>query len=187
MTARYTLTAPRLIVRHRNTRIQGGTFKGDVYVEAQGFELVDATSTGTCISPPRNCGTHSSRTRNRRSPERRKSANCRTYRDGTRDNREELAEKIDRGEDFVLIEVLRAVDYEEGHLPGAINIPAARIGREAKERFDLDREIVVYCRNFACRSSTVASDKLDSLGFRNVFEYKGGKQDWKEAGLPLER
>ncbi len=46
VTARYTLTAPRLVVRHPNTRIQGGTFAGDVYVEAEGFELVDASIDG---------------------------------------------------------------------------------------------------------------------------------------------
>jgi len=45
-TASYTLTAPRLIVRSKNTRIQGGTFKGDVYVEAEGFSVIDATVDG---------------------------------------------------------------------------------------------------------------------------------------------
>ncbi|NBC30362.1 MAG: hypothetical protein GVY29_10275 [Spirochaetes bacterium] len=47
VTARYTLTVPRLIVRHMNTRVQAGTIAGDVYVEAMGFELTsDATIDG---------------------------------------------------------------------------------------------------------------------------------------------
>ena len=47
VTARYTLTVPRLIVRHMNTRIQAGTVAGDVYVEAKGFELTsEATIDG---------------------------------------------------------------------------------------------------------------------------------------------
>ncbi|NLY44258.1 MAG: hypothetical protein GX066_09940 [Clostridiaceae bacterium] len=45
-TATYTLEAPKLIVRSENTRIQGGTFKGDVYVEANGFRVIDATIEG---------------------------------------------------------------------------------------------------------------------------------------------
>ena len=44
VTARYTLTVPRLIVDHANTRVQAGTIAGDVYVEEEGFEL---TSGGT--------------------------------------------------------------------------------------------------------------------------------------------
>lgn len=43
---RFTLTAPKLTVNSPNARIQSGTFKGDVYVNAEGFQLVDATVEG---------------------------------------------------------------------------------------------------------------------------------------------
>ena len=46
VTARYTLTAPKLTVKSENFKIQGGTFKGDVYVEANGFNVSDATVDG---------------------------------------------------------------------------------------------------------------------------------------------
>lgn len=46
VTARYTLTAPKLTIKSPNARIQSGTFKGDVYVSAKNFELVDATVDG---------------------------------------------------------------------------------------------------------------------------------------------
>lgn len=42
----YTLTAPRLTVKSIDTNIWGGTFVGDVYVEASGFNLVDAKVQG---------------------------------------------------------------------------------------------------------------------------------------------
>jgi len=46
VTARYTLTAPKLTIKSPNAKIQGGTFKGDVYVEANGFTVQDATIDG---------------------------------------------------------------------------------------------------------------------------------------------
>lgn len=46
ITERYTVTASRMTVRSQNTRVQGGTFRGDVYVEANGFHLVDGTIDG---------------------------------------------------------------------------------------------------------------------------------------------
>lgn len=46
ITARYTLSAPSMVVKSPNTRIQSGVFKGDVYVEATGFHLVDAVVDG---------------------------------------------------------------------------------------------------------------------------------------------
>jgi hypothetical protein len=39
VTDRYTLKAPSITVKSPNTRFKAGTFVGDVYVEAEGFEL----------------------------------------------------------------------------------------------------------------------------------------------------
>lgn len=41
VTARFTLTAPKLTIKSPKASIQHGTFKGDIYVEAKDFELVD--------------------------------------------------------------------------------------------------------------------------------------------------
>ncbi|MDF2613986.1 MAG: hypothetical protein K0S71_1772 [Clostridia bacterium] len=46
VTNRFTLTAPKLTVTSPNARIQGGTFVGDVYVEAENFSIVDAKVEG---------------------------------------------------------------------------------------------------------------------------------------------
>ncbi|WP_339242951.1 hypothetical protein [Paenibacillus sp. FSL F4-0243] len=46
ITNSYKLTAPKLTIKSKNARIQGGTFIGDVYVEADGFSLVNATVEG---------------------------------------------------------------------------------------------------------------------------------------------
>lgn len=46
ITASFTLTAPKLIVRSENFKLQGGTFVGDVIVEANGFHIVNGTVEG---------------------------------------------------------------------------------------------------------------------------------------------
>ncbi len=46
VTARFTLTAPKLTVNSLNGSIQHGTFKGDLYVSGKNFQLVDATVEG---------------------------------------------------------------------------------------------------------------------------------------------
>ncbi|ULO09070.1 hypothetical protein H1230_10035 [Paenibacillus sp. 19GGS1-52] len=46
ITASFTLTAPKITIKSENARIQGGTFVGDVYVEAKGFQVVNATIQG---------------------------------------------------------------------------------------------------------------------------------------------
>lgn len=98
---------------------------------------------------------------------------------------EQLREKLDKNE-IVLIEVLDEEQYQKSHLLGAINIPVNRIGTEVKQRFKPDQEIVVYCSDSACSASPTAAQKLTDLGFEHVFDYEGGKQAWREAGLPME-
>lgn len=46
VTARFTLTAPKLTIKSPSARIQSGTFKGDLYVETKDFQLVDAKVEG---------------------------------------------------------------------------------------------------------------------------------------------
>lgn len=44
-----------------------------------------------------------------------------------------------------LVEVLPREEYEEEHLPGAINLPLRRIEKEAHAQLDASRAVVVYC------------------------------------------
>jgi rhodanese-related sulfurtransferase len=61
-------------------------------------------------------------------------------------SREELKGKMDRGEDFVLVDTMAERYYRHSHLPGAINLPADEVGERASELLpDKDAEIVVYC------------------------------------------
>ncbi|MFP4268355.1 MAG: rhodanese-like domain-containing protein [Spirochaetaceae bacterium] len=101
-------------------------------------------------------------------------------------DREELKQKMDNGESFILVEVLAPKEYERLHIRGAENIPLAQIGREATSRFNKNASIVVYCSDSECSASPKAAQKLDTLGFTNVFDYAEGKADWVEAGYPVE-
>ncbi len=101
-------------------------------------------------------------------------------------SREALKYKIDQANDFTLIEVLSQEEYNKEHIKGAINIPVEKIGREAKERFNNNDEIIVYCSSLSCQASSNAANKLEKLGFNNVYDFEGGKKAWKEAGYPIE-
>jgi rhodanese-related sulfurtransferase len=98
-----------------------------------------------------------------------------------------LAARGTNGGSLQLLEALPRPYFEQGHLPGAINFPHDRT-RELAPRLlsDRDAEIVVYCASPTCRNSHIAAGVLRTLGYRNVRVYGGGKQDWQEAGLPLE-
>lgn len=101
--------------------------------------------------------------------------------------RERLWELIERGADFVLVDALPPISYAGAHLPGAVNIPPERVDALAGRRIpDRDTEVVVYCANPSCESSVEVAHRLVELGYRNVRHYSGGKEEWRDAGLPLE-
>lgn len=61
-------------------------------------------------------------------------------------SRDELKQKIDNYDDFVLVETLPETAFQLAHLPGAVNLPPDRIGKLAPEILpDKNAEIVVYC------------------------------------------
>ena len=101
-------------------------------------------------------------------------------------DRLELEAAIDAGQ-VTIVETLRAEHFEQGHLPGAIRIHYEAVRERAAELLpDKHAPIVTYCSNTACRNSEIAANKLAALGYTNVRKYAEGKDDWREAGLPLE-
>jgi rhodanese-related sulfurtransferase len=61
-------------------------------------------------------------------------------------SRDDLKAKMDRGDDFVLVDTMPEMYYRHSHLPGAINLPADEVRERASDALpDKDAEIVVYC------------------------------------------
>jgi rhodanese-related sulfurtransferase len=61
-------------------------------------------------------------------------------------SRDELKARLDRGDDFTLVEALPPPAYHDGHIPGAINLPPVQVRELAPKRLpDKTAEIVVYC------------------------------------------
>ena len=47
-----------------------------------------------------------------------------------------------------LVEVLPEDEYEDEHLPGAINIPLTALDRETTHLLDRGRPVIVYCYDY---------------------------------------
>jgi len=47
-----------------------------------------------------------------------------------------------------LVEVLPAAEFEQEHLPGAINIPLKELDRETTRQLERERPVIVYCHDY---------------------------------------
>src|SRR6266581_2938914 len=103
-------------------------------------------------------------------------------------DREELRRKLAGNTRPVLVEALPEKYWRDWHLPGARHLPHDEVDRLAPGVLpDKAAEIVVYCASRSCRNSHVAAHRLEQLGYENVAIYPGGKQDWMDAGFPVDR
>jgi len=66
----------------------------------------------------------------------------------------------------LIVDVRSAGEYQDGHFPGARNIPVDEIGARTAELGDKGKPIVVYCR--AGHRASVAKAQLEKAGFMNV-------------------
>lgn len=98
---------------------------------------------------------------------------------------QDVKEKMDRGEDFTLIDVREDNEWEKGHLPQAVHLGKGIIERDIhKVAPDETREIILYCGGGY--RSALAADNLQKMGYKNVISMDGGFSGWQNAGHPLE-
>lgn len=103
--------------------------------------------------------------------------------------RDELKQKIDNEEDFVLVDTLGQMSYEKAHLPTAVMVDAHGddFVQEVEEEVpDKTKEVIVYCASFECPLSTKAAGKLSETGYSNVVDFEGGLEDWAKGGYDFE-
>ena len=98
---------------------------------------------------------------------------------------EELARRIQDGDDLVVLDVRPAAEHAAGHLPGAVSIPVAELRRRLAE-LPGDREIVAYCRGPYCAFAHEAVALLREDGF-TAKRLEDGLPEWQAAGLAVTR
>ncbi len=89
---------------------------------------------------------------------------------------DEAKEIFETPGDYIILDVRRADEFAEGHIPGAINVANEDIASdEPAELPDKAQTIYVYCRSG--NRSKQASAKLANMGYENIIEF-GGIIDW---------
>lgn len=90
-------------------------------------------------------------------------------------------EKMDRNDDFILLDVRTKPEYTYGHIKGCINIPLQELPSKA-DQLDKTKEIIIYC-GVGLRASN-AHRILKNVGFKNSKFMEGSITAWP---YPLEK
>jgi len=82
---------------------------------------------------------------------------------------------------FVIIDDRAPEQFRSGHIKGAINIPF-NTWDTAIQKLDKNKIYLTYCRT-GCGAG---SSKMNTQGFKYVYDIQGGLNEWLSKGLPLE-
>ena len=88
----------------------------------------------------------------------------------------EAAKLMKSQENYIVLDVRTKKEYDDGHIPDAVNLPNEEISRDNLSLLpDKNQMILVYCRSG--NRSKQASQKLADLGYTNILEF-GGINTW---------
>jgi rhodanese-related sulfurtransferase len=97
----------------------------------------------------------------------------------------EVKQRLDAGEEFLLVDVREDNEWARGYLPGAVHLGKGIIERDIVESVpDKTSTLVLYCGG-GFRSALVA-DNLQKMGYTNCISMDGGWRAWTGAGFPTE-
>jgi adenylyltransferase/sulfurtransferase len=94
---------------------------------------------------------------------------------------DEVRTRVERGENWTLLDVREREEYREGHLEGAISLPRGFLEIRVEEAVpDKSAPIIAYCAGGV--RSLIAARTLKEMGYENVVSMSGGYTAWKNAG-----
>jgi rhodanese-related sulfurtransferase len=107
----------------------------------------------------------------------------------------QAAQAHNDGELDLILDVREPSEYDESHVPEAVNIPRGLLELRADPaspvtdpRLSTDQaaRILVYCAKGPGARSVLAAQTLTSMGYERVEVLGGGLVAWTQAGLPTE-
>ncbi|MFP5369634.1 MAG: rhodanese-like domain-containing protein [Actinomycetes bacterium] len=100
-----------------------------------------------------------------------------------------LAERLGDTDDPnpTLIDVRTPVEFEAGHIPGAVNVPLDELRGQLGELRDVlhDHDVILVCRSG--QRAGQAQEALQSAGLAAPTVLSGGIVDWEKTGGDLNR
>ena len=99
---------------------------------------------------------------------------------------DEIKDRLDDGDKFLLVDVREESEFAKDHLPGAIHLGKGVIERDIETRVpDLNATLVLYCGGGF--RSALAADNLQKMGYTHAISMDGGVREWREKKYPMTR
>jgi len=102
-------------------------------------------------------------------------------------NAKQIFELITKKPNLVILDNRKEEDFSAGHIEGAIRLIDTDVSPYtlAQQIPAKETPVLFYCNGLKCGRAAKATEKAVQLGYRNVYYYALGMQEWIKEGLPL--
>ena len=102
-------------------------------------------------------------------------------------NAEQIIDLIDTHDDLIVIDSRKKSDVAKGFIEGSVSLPNTETNADtlAKHIPSKATHVVFYCNGIKCGRSGKAVAIAHSLGYKNLYWFRGGMQEWENKGLPI--
>ncbi|MBV1883214.1 MAG: rhodanese-like domain-containing protein [Pseudomonadales bacterium] len=100
---------------------------------------------------------------------------------------EKLFELVDDFDDLVIIDARKTEDREKGYIEGSLGIPDTDMNPAvlAKHLATKKTPVIFYCNGPKCGRSVKSSKMAVAEGYKNIYWFRGGWEEWSNKGLPV--
>ncbi len=101
----------------------------------------------------------------------------------------ERVHRIHQSKKAIFIDSRYPADYNQGYIPGAVNLPNDMFDEyypEVADLFDINEPVVIYCSGPDCDLSLLLAGTLHEMGYTKIMLFEEGFPAWEEAGYPTE-
>ncbi|MYG00119.1 rhodanese-like domain-containing protein [Candidatus Poribacteria bacterium] len=95
--------------------------------------------------------------------------------------------EIWKRQEAIFVDARSAMNYRQGHIPRAVNVPINRIIPYLKMLpTDKETPLIAYCGSIYCPNAHQLMEVLLARGYQNVRFFPRGIKGWQAFGYPLE-
>ncbi len=101
---------------------------------------------------------------------------------------EELLEMLKNKPKLVVVDARGGKAFDNRVIRGAINLSVQSTDADSLAKIipSKETEIVFYCSNNSCPASGLSAHKAAYLGYKHLYKYPGGFEEWEEKGFPVQ-
>ena len=91
-------------------------------------------------------------------------------------------------QNILFVDARNKSDYDYSHIKNSVSLPVFQFEdyKRILETIDVNQPIVVYCNGPDCDMIDMLAKLLVDFGYRKIFVFKGGWEEWEKANYPSE-